>query len=72
MDITSLQNPRVKHIVKLRDDKKQRKQDGLMLVEGFDEITLAIAAGHKPQTLLSAPELASQQIAFDSAETADR
>ncbi len=69
MDITSLQNPRVKHIVKLRDDKKQRKQDGLMLVEGFDEITLAIAAGHKPQTLLSAPELASQQFAFDSAET---
>ena len=69
MDITSLQNPRVKHIVKLRDDKKQRKQDGLMLVEGFDEIALAIAAGHKPQTLLSAPELATQPFTFDSAET---
>jgi TrmH family RNA methyltransferase len=83
MDITSLQNPRVKHIVKLRDDKKQRKQDGLMLVEGFDEITLAISAGHKPQTLLRfdygmkdhhpsaqrEPELATQQFAFDSAET---
>jgi TrmH family RNA methyltransferase len=69
MDITSLQNPLIKHIVKLRDDKKQRKQDGLMLVEGFDEISLAISAGHKPQTLLSSPELASTQIAFDSAET---
>ena len=69
MDITSLQNPRIKHIVKLRDDKKQRKQDGLMLVEGFNEITLAISAGHKPQTLLTAPELASQQLNFDSAET---
>jgi TrmH family RNA methyltransferase len=69
MDITSLQNPRIKHIVKLRDDKKQRKQDGLMLVEGFDEISLAISAGHKPQTLLSAPELATQQSVFDSAET---
>jgi len=55
MDITSLQNPRVKHIVKLRDDKKIRKQDGLMLVEGYDELQLALAAGHMPQTLLSAP-----------------
>jgi TrmH family RNA methyltransferase len=62
MDIISLQNPRVKHIVKLRDDRKTRKQDGLMLVEGYDEIQLALAAGHIPQTLLSAPELISRQI----------
>lgn len=62
MDITSLQNPRVKHIVKLRDDKRQRREDGLMLVEGYDEIQLALSAGHKPQTLLSAPELTSRQM----------
>lgn len=62
MDITSLQNPRVKHIVKLRDNKLQRKQDGLMLVEGADEIELALAAGHQPKTLLSAPELISRQV----------
>jgi TrmH family RNA methyltransferase len=63
MDITSLQNPRVKHIVKLRDDKRQRKQDGLMLVEGVDEIQLARSAGHQPQTLISAPELISRTMA---------
>ena len=62
MDITSLQNPRVKYIVKLRDDKRQRRQDGLMLVEGLDEIQLALSAGYQPQTLFSAPELASRQI----------
>ena len=62
MDITSLQNPRIKHIVKLRDNKRQRKQDGLMLVEGFDEIQLALSAGYQPQTLLSAPELTTRQI----------
>jgi RNA methyltransferase, TrmH family len=67
MDITSLQNPRVKHIVKLRDEKRQRREDGLMLVEGYDEIQLALAAGHRPQTLISAPELASRQI--DSVKT---
>ncbi len=63
-----MQNPRVKYIVKLREDKKQRKQDGLMLVEGFDEINLALSAGHKPQTLLTAPELVTRQIDFSAAE----
>ena len=60
MDITSLQNPRVKHIVRLRDEKRQRKADGLMLVEGWDEIQLALSAGHQPRTILSAPELVSR------------
>src|SRR5687768_9194078 len=62
MDITSLQNPRVKHLVKLRDDKRQRQKDGLMLVEGYDEIQLALSAGHNPQTLITAPELANRHI----------
>lgn len=69
MDITSLQNPRVKHIVKLRDDKRQRKTDGLMLVEGYDEIQLALSAGHEPETLLSAPELVTRQIGVANAES---
>lgn len=69
MDITSLQNPRVKHLVKLRGDKKQRQKDGLILVEGRAELTLAIESGFKPLTLLSAPELASQTPALPHAET---
>jgi RNA methyltransferase, TrmH family len=68
MDITSLQNPRVKHIVKLRDDKRQRKQEGLMLVEGVDEIQLALSAGYRPPTLVSAPELTSRKIQGVNAE----
>lgn len=59
LDITSLQNPRVKQIVKLRDDRKERQHEGLMLVEGYDEICLALAAGYFPRTLLIAPELAA-------------
>lgn len=69
MDITSLQNPRVKHFVKLREDKKQRQRDGLILVEGFDELTLAQECGLTPQTLLTAPELASRTLNFPNAET---
>ena len=68
MDITSLQNPRVKHLVRLRDEKRQRREDGLMLVEGYDEIQLALSAGHKPRTILSAPELTSRQIHVPDAE----
>ena len=68
MDITSLQNPRIKHIVKLRENKKTRKEDGLMLVEGYDEIQLAHRSGHLPQTLLTAPELDSRQMDIPSAE----
>ncbi len=68
MNITSLQNPHIKQIVKLREDKKQRQRDGLMLVEGWDEINLALSAGHKPRTLLTAPELTARQISFPSSE----
>ena len=68
-DITSTQNPRIKHIVKLREDKRQRQKDDLILVEGFDELTLALSCGLIPQTLLTAPELASKPLTFDSAET---
>ena len=68
MDITSLQNPRVKHIVRLRDDKRQRREEGMMLVEGYDEIQLAISAGHQPRTIISAPELISRPIGAVEAE----
>lgn len=68
-DITSLQNPRVKQVVKLREDKRQRQREGLMLVEGFDELTLALAAGFQPQTVFTAPELVTRPIDKIAAET---
>jgi TrmH family RNA methyltransferase len=68
MDITSLQNPKVKHIVKLREDKRQRQRDGLMLVEGRDELTLALGCGLIPQTILTAPELDPAPMSISHAE----
>jgi TrmH family RNA methyltransferase len=68
MDITSLQNPKVKYIVKLREDKRQRQKDEVMLVEGYDELTLALSSGLKPQSLLTAPELVSRSIDIPSAD----
>jgi RNA methyltransferase, TrmH family len=68
VDITSLQNPKIKYIVKLREDKRQRLRDHVMLVEGFDELTLALSSGLKPESLLTAPELASRSIDISNAE----
>ena len=69
MDITSLQNPKIKQLVKLRDDKKQRKLEKMMLVEGWEEINLALAAGYHPHTILISPDLTNRQGDIDSTET---
>jgi TrmH family RNA methyltransferase len=68
VDITSLQNAKIKYIVKLREDKRQRLRDQVMLVEGFDELTLALRSGLKPESLLTAPELVSRSIDIPNAE----
>jgi TrmH family RNA methyltransferase len=68
MQITSLQNERVKHLVKLHEDRRQRERDGLMIVEGRDEINLALAAGHRPRTLVTCPDLANAEVAALDAE----
>jgi TrmH family RNA methyltransferase len=47
MQITSLQNPRIKQLVALRE-RKERERTGLMLVEGHDELTTALNSGAKP------------------------
>ena len=68
-DISSLQNPRVKYVVRLREDRRQRQRDGLMLVEGWDELSLALGAGMQPQTIFTAPELTSRQLLGIQSET---
>lgn len=52
--ITSPQNPRVKHVASLRD-KRQREQDRLMVVEGYDELSMALACGACPLTVYYCP-----------------
>lgn len=60
MFITSIQNPRVKHIIALRE-RKQRKRDGLMVVDGFDELQLALDSGITPAEVFVCPELFHKQ-----------
>ena len=53
--ITSLQNPRVKELVKLRD-RRTRDAAGRFLIEGFREVTRALEAGIKPVELYCGPD----------------
>jgi TrmH family RNA methyltransferase len=48
--ITSLQNPRLKQLVKLRD-RRPRDEAGLFLIEGYREVRRALEAGVKPVEL---------------------
>lgn len=54
--ITSLQNPKVKYVTALRERRK-RQQEGATLVEGYDELILALASGIKPIEVFYCPTL---------------
>jgi len=57
--ISSLQNPHVKQVVKLRD-RREREREHLMLVEGAEELALALASGARPRVVYVCPELFGQ------------
>lgn len=54
--ITSLANPKVKHVVKLRQ-RSHRDEAGQMLVEGYRECKRALDNGYAPQMLFFCEEL---------------
>ena len=56
LQITSLQNPRIKHAVKLRQ-RSHRDDEQLMLVEGYREIKRALDNGHPLGELFFCPSL---------------
>ena len=53
--ITSLQNPRLKHLVKLRD-RRPRDESGTFLVEGYREIRRALEKGIRFRELYFSPD----------------
>lgn len=56
LEITSPANPRLKQLVGLRR-RRARDEAGVTLVEGFEELGLALDAGVRPRTLFYSPEL---------------
>lgn len=58
LEITSPANARVKHLMALRR-RRVREQAGVTLVEGHEELRLALAAGVLPRALYYCPDLAA-------------
>ena len=54
--ITSATNPRIKSVVRLRD-RSERDATGRFVIEGYRELTRALDAGIRIETLLSCPQL---------------
>ena len=58
--LTSLQNSKVKYLVKLREKKKQRKEDNCFLVEGYRELSRALKCGYSIKELFFCSSVLSE------------
>lgn len=59
--ITSVQNPKIKHLLSL-EKPRERKKEGLFVVEGRKEIGLALQGGYRLRSLFYCEELISEDI----------
>ena len=55
-ELTSLANPKIKHVVKLRSCST-REESGEMIVEGFRECRRALDSGYRPYAIFHCPDL---------------
>ncbi len=56
LTVTSATNPRLKALTALRR-RRLREREGVTVVDGYDELALAVAAGVRPRTVFHCPEL---------------
>jgi TrmH family RNA methyltransferase len=56
LSLTSPSNPRLKALVALRR-RRARDAEGVTVVEGYEELALAVGAGVRPRTVFHCPEL---------------
>ena len=57
MEITSAQNPKIKHLLLLQQKSQQRRSEGLFVVEGRRELEHCLRAGYELDSLFVCPEL---------------
>ncbi|MCR4602169.1 MAG: RNA methyltransferase [Prevotella sp.] len=66
MEITSLHNPRIRHLLLLQQKSQQRRKDGLFVVEGRRELEHCLAAGYELDSLFVCQELCDAAIVDDA------
>ncbi|MFC2104118.1 TrmH family RNA methyltransferase [Bacteroidota bacterium] len=60
--ISSLQNPKIKNILRLQQKTSERKKQKLIVIEGLREVKLAIKSGVKIISVFICPEILSPDI----------
>ena len=61
MEITSEKNPRIQQIIRLREKSRERKEQGLFVIEGIREVTLALKGGIKINEIFFCPDFIEQK-----------
>ena len=56
MELTSAQNPRIKHLLQLQQKSAVRRSEGLFVVEGRRELDHCLAAGYQPDSIFLCQE----------------
>ncbi|SDR90978.1 RNA methyltransferase, TrmH family [Polaribacter sp. KT25b] len=59
-EITSIQNAYIKNLLKVQEKARERRKQSLFIIEGKREISLAITANYKFDTVLFFPDLISE------------
>ncbi|MGC8865251.1 MAG: TrmH family RNA methyltransferase [Bacteroidales bacterium] len=59
--LSSPSNPRIKQLVRLQEKPRERREAGLVIVEGFREIRKAIGAGYSPVELYTTQDWAESE-----------
>lgn len=62
--ISSLQNEKIKNLIKLQKKPSERKEQGLFVIEGRREISLAISNDIIPQTIFLCDDIYAPELAY--------
>lgn len=54
--ISSLQNPRIKQLLRLQAKARERREQALVMIEGAREIQLALSKGYLPEQIFICPD----------------
>ena len=68
MQIESLQNPRIKNLLKLQEKSRERKNQGLFIVEGTQENELAIKGNYEAVEIYLCEDIYHHTINFGKAK----
>ena len=70
MELTSAQNPKIKHLLALQQKSSERRREGLFVVEGRRELEHCLAAGYQLDSLFVSEELRVKSEEFCLVENA--